>query len=545
MSNDGQYTFKVATEEREFEQLFRLNYETFVEELPQHEENETGRLVDRFHDENTYFICLRGEQLAGMIAVRDKRPFSLDQKLGSVDDYLPTDAPLCEIRLLSIRRDLRSGRILHGLLSQVVAHCIERGYGMALISGSTQRLSLYEKFGFRPFGPVVGTPEASFQPMYRPMDNLLEEYGEILHPSVNGAARKPINFLPGPVAIHPDVRRAFEQTPISHRSPAFVARVQQVKSRLCALVNANNVELLLGSGTLANDAVAAQLSLEEGPGLILSNGEFGDRLLDHARRHARQHDAIQEDWGQPFDESVIEEAIKGRRYAWLWAVHNETSTGILTDIAFLKRVCSEHGIKLALDCISSVGTTPVDLDGVHLASGASGKGLGSYPGISMVFYNHHIDPQPDRLPRYLDLGLLAEKDGVPFTTSSNLILAMEAALERFAPDSRFTELEEMTSEVRTRLRQLGFTLLGDDQHVAPSVVSVVLPPGVKSREFGDELERDGFLLSYGSDYLINRNWVQVCLMGEVSMDDVDALIGELQAIAPRYSIHPSPVSQSR
>ena len=51
-------TFKVASEDWEFEQIHRLNYGTFVEEIPQHEGNAEKSLVDTFHGENTYFICV-------------------------------------------------------------------------------------------------------------------------------------------------------------------------------------------------------------------------------------------------------------------------------------------------------------------------------------------------------------------------------------------------------------------------------------------------------------------------------------------------------
>src|ERR1051326_9455901 len=81
--------FKIAAGESEFEQVFRLNYKTFVEEIPQHPPNAEKRLVDRFHHENTYLIALDGDQLIGMMAARDKRPFSLDEKLGNIDGYLP------------------------------------------------------------------------------------------------------------------------------------------------------------------------------------------------------------------------------------------------------------------------------------------------------------------------------------------------------------------------------------------------------------------------------------------------------------------------
>jgi aspartate aminotransferase-like enzyme len=55
-----------------------------------------------------------------------------------------------------------------------------------------------------------------------------------------------------------------------------------------------------GSGTLANDAIAAQLSLLDGRGLVLSNGEFGERLIDHARRFGLSFDVLKIEWGEAF-----------------------------------------------------------------------------------------------------------------------------------------------------------------------------------------------------------------------------------------------------
>ena len=77
----GSPHFKIATEDWEFEQIHRLNYETFVEEIPEHVASASRRLVDRFHDENTYAIGLDNRRLVGMLAIRGRRPFSLDLKL--------------------------------------------------------------------------------------------------------------------------------------------------------------------------------------------------------------------------------------------------------------------------------------------------------------------------------------------------------------------------------------------------------------------------------------------------------------------------------
>ena len=58
-------SFRIASQDWEFEQIHRLNYQTFVEEIPQHGPNEDGTLIDGFHDQNTYLIAVRGRRLVG------------------------------------------------------------------------------------------------------------------------------------------------------------------------------------------------------------------------------------------------------------------------------------------------------------------------------------------------------------------------------------------------------------------------------------------------------------------------------------------------
>src|ERR1700722_7475775 len=147
--------FKVASEDWEFDLIHQLNYKTFVEEIPQHPPSPSKRLVDRFHDQNTYLICLSGRRLAGMLAARGQRPFSLDQKLPNLDSYFPPGCSLCEIRLLSVDKKFRTGQVFQGLLALVWQHFVEQGYDMGLISGTTRRLKHYHHVGFIPFGPFV------------------------------------------------------------------------------------------------------------------------------------------------------------------------------------------------------------------------------------------------------------------------------------------------------------------------------------------------------------------------------------------------------
>jgi len=530
--------FKLATEGWEFEQIHRLNYRTFVEEIPQHQPSAAQRLVDKFHADNTYLICLSQQKLAGMLAVRGQRPFSLDQKVPELDSYLPPGRTICEIRLLAIEkkfRGMRGGQVLQGILALLWQHGVEKGYDLAIISGTTRQAKLYQHLGFVPFGPLVGGGDAQFQPMYVTLETFEVTAREFLRSSpARSFHPSAVNFLPGPVAVRREVRRAFEQAPESHRNDSFQKDFQGAKQILGDLVRARKVELLMGSGTLANDAVAGQLSLLDQPGLVLSNGEFGNRLVEQARRFKLEFDTLEFPWGEPLDLAAVERKLSARPApGWLWCVHCETSSGVLNDLPALQALCGGAGTKLCLDCISTLGTMPVDLSGAYLASGSSGKGLRAYPGLAMVFYQHEVAPAPDRLPRYLDLGFYAQEQGIPFTFSSNLLHALHAAVRRLDLEKRFEEIAGMSAGLRSRLAESGFALVGSEARTLPAVITIALPPELNSVRIGEAMQEAGYLLSYNSGYLRRKNWIQICLMGECSREKVVPVANALNRVCSR------------
>ena len=516
-----EFAFKVAEQPWEVEAVHALNYKTFVEEIPQHDPNRDKKLVDKLHEENTYIICVNEDkqELSGMIAFRDKRPFSLDAKLENLDSYLPAGRSLCEIRLLAVEEKYRYSRISQGLIATLVQHAIDCGHDLAVISGTIRQAKLYKFLGFVPFGPLVGTEDAQYQPMYL----TLEAYAELKTRARSFAKESPelatddtmaFNFLPGPVDFSKQVQEVYNDKPCSHRGDAFVQDFQTVRKLLCELLNAQQVEIMMGSGTLANDAIAGQLALLCTPGLILVSGEFGRRLIKNANGAKLFFQTLEIPEGQSFQRSEIEKALRDNPdIEWIWGTHCETSTGVLNDLGMYKQVCSARGLKLCMDCISSIGTVSVDLSGIYLASGTSGKGLASISGLSMVFHNHDLKPAPDYLPCALDLGIYQESNGIPYTIQSNLVYALLAALETRDWGKRFKDVRGWSTTIRRKLAAIDAPILAPDSCAMPAVVTIALPEIHSSEAIGDVLKKHGVLISYRSGYLLERNWIQACMMG--------------------------------
>jgi aspartate aminotransferase-like enzyme/ribosomal protein S18 acetylase RimI-like enzyme len=531
--------FRIAESPDDFEQIHRLNYRTFVEEIPQHAANLAGVLVDKFHAENTYFIGVAGTELVGMLAVRANRPFSLDAKLADLDRFLPPHQRVCEIRLLAVDPRYRHRNLFVGLLRFSAPALIALGFDLAVISGTLRQSRLYRHLGFVPFGPVVGTQEAPYQPMFLAPDRFVARNGRHLH----RREHDPIALLPGPVIVDAAVARALQQRPVSHRDPAVMALVARIQQRLKLLTMASYVEILVGTGTLANDVVAQQLRRLNGHGLVVATGEFGDRLVDHARRAGLTFDTLRVEWGCGPDRDSFQRALE-RRPVWVWCVHCETSTGVLHDLRSLGSQCVDADARLVVDCVSSLGVVPVDLENVWLASGSSGKGLGAAPGLALVFHAAPIAPDSS-IPRYLDAGLYAQAGSIPFTHSSNLLAALDAALEATDFSSRVALMARRGPRLRALLQEAGFTVLGDPASASPAVASVALDPELPSIWFGELLGELGVLVAYRSRYLLERNWIQLALMSRVddamleravaAMRDVRALARLAQPCEPLFA----------
>jgi aspartate aminotransferase-like enzyme len=344
-------------------------------------------------------------------------------------------------------------------------------------------------------------------------------------------------LLPGPVTLSPAVRTAFHKPPIYHRGPEFIRRFVRVRRLLGEMVGGRDVAILNGSGTLANETIAATLAANpgRGRGVLLVNGEFGQRLARQATRFGLRPRVLAWEWGQPWDLDEVEHVLAAEpEGSWVWGVHQESSTGVLNDLTGLVRLARRHGVRVCVDCISSLGAVPLDLRDVYLASGATGKSLGAVAGASLLFADRQAlaGIPTEHIPSYFDLRAALDSDGPCYTFPSATLAALEAALQEYATPARAEAAHQRYHDlgvyVRDELRRLGIEPLAQDEWAAP-VVTTFAPPGDESSEaFVDRCRLWGFDLGGQSRYLAQRRLVQIATMGAITADLCAPLFDQLR-----------------
>jgi aspartate aminotransferase-like enzyme len=267
-------------------------------------------------------------------------------------------------------------------------------------------------------------------------------------------------------------------------------------------------------------------------GLVLANGEFGERLIDHARRWNLAFTAEQQQWGREFDWRHVRQVAEQCRPAWIWAVLTETSTGVMNPLTELLALSESVGADLCLDSVSAIGLIPVDLNGVRLATAVSGKGLAAFPGLAAVFHDGRLASSA-RIPRYLDLANYEATDSVPFTHSSNLLAALDRSLTLTCWPRKFECVRRKSRTLRAALRSLALPPLALEAHAAPGIVTVAVPDDVGASDVALALSEQGIQVAYQSRYLQQRNWLQICLMGvlnEAALRRLPSALAEQVAI---------------
>ncbi len=197
---------------------------------------------------------------------------------------------------------------------------------------------------------------------------------------------------PGPSDVPQRILDAMARPTIGHLDPAFVGMMEELKALLRYAFQTGNALTFPVSGPGSVGMETCFVNLVE-PGdkvIVCSNGVFGGRMLENVRRAGGRPVAVEDAWGEPVDPGKVEDAFRAHPDAKALAfVHAETSTGAQSDAKALAAIARRHGALSIMDCVTSLGGTPVLVDawGIDAAYSGSQKCLSCTPGLSPVSFN--------------------------------------------------------------------------------------------------------------------------------------------------------------
>jgi len=346
-------------------------------------------------------------------------------------------------------------------------------------------------------------------------------------------------LIAGPVKIHPRVLRAMSMPSLNHRGDYFHGIVAEIRELLPVLFGAKGHQVVLtGSGTAGLEAVYSSLVPKEGRTLVLSNGNFGERTDQIVRRYSTHVTTLTAPWGQPISaETVTGELAKGDVGA-VCVVHNETSVGMVNDLAAIAPAVRDSGALFLVDGISAVAGIPEPIDdwGVDAVVAGSQKGLAAPAGLALVHLSDRAVKALHPGSFYLDLAAhlkALEKNDTPWTPAVPLFLALREALVLLKEEglaSRLQKTHRLADASRAAVDALGLELFPDRRYASDTVTAVKNPAGMGDPEFRKVLERQYNVLVQGGQGALTGKIFRIGHMGIADWPDLLVTFAAIERI---------------
>ncbi|HKX31276.1 MAG TPA: aminotransferase class V-fold PLP-dependent enzyme [Blastocatellia bacterium] len=332
--------------------------------------------------------------------------------------------------------------------------------------------------------------------------------------------------IPGPSPVPDRILRAMSLPTIDHRGPEFGALGLKVLAGLREVFQTRHPVIVYpASGTGAWEAALSNTMSPGDQVVIYETGYFAALWARLATRlglsveiltlsGTDEHLPQAPGWRHGVQAELIERRLRQdseRRIKAVCVVHNETSTGVTSDIAAVRRAieAAAHPALLMVDTISGLASADYRHDewGVDVAVGGSQKGLMLPPGISF----NALSPRAleahrtARLPRsYWDWSEILEANRTgywPYTPNTNLLYGLSESLDMLQSeglDHVFARHQRWGEGVRAAVRAWGLPILCADPSVYSPVLTGVLMPAGLDADAVRRLIHERFDLSLGT-----------------------------------------------
>lgn len=286
-------------------------------------------------------------------------------------------------------------------------------------------------------------------------------------------AKDKLLFTPGPLTTSLSVKQAMLHDAGSWHFEfnALVARVRERVLQLAGVSREGGWEtvLLQGSGTFGVEAVFQTCVPPTGKVAVLTNGAYGERIVQMLVHARIDHAVLRAAEDQPVDPKALDDLLaQDQAVTHVAVVHCETTTGILNPIEAIGAVAKKHGKVFVVDAMSSFGAMPIDFErtAIDFLISSANKCVEGVPGFSFVLCRRAKLLACEGFARSLSLDLLGQLKGFEkngqfrYTPPTHAVLAFSQALSELEQEggvtARGARYRRNHETLLAGMRELGF-----------------------------------------------------------------------------------------
>lgn len=301
-------------------------------------------------------------------------------------------------------------------------------------------------------------------------------------------------FIPGPTNMPEALRKAVDMPTLDHRSAAFADILHPALEGVKQVLKSSEAEVFLFpcSGT-GGWETAISNTLSPGDRVLAGrNGMFSHRWIDLCQRHGLEVEIVEAEWGAGIPADRYAEILAADRAHSIKAVlatHNETATGVCSDMAAIRRALDEagHPALFYVDGVSSIASIDFRMDewGVDIAVTGSQKGFMLPAGLAITAFSPRAMAAVEgaKLPRtFFDIRDMASsyaKNGYPYTPSVGLMNGLKLSTEMLLEeglDNVFRRHRRIADGVRAAVGAWGLELCARSPDLYSDTVSAIRTP---------------------------------------------------------------------
>ena len=249
-------------------------------------------------------------------------------------------------------------------------------------------------------------------------------------------------YIPGPINVSKETFAAMSHPMIGHRGSEFeqlYASTQPILQQLAATTRPAYLSTSSAWGVME----ASLRNLCAKKVLTLCCGAFSDKWFDVALKLGLAAEKIQVEWGEAIAPEAVRAKLAQGGFDLVTLIHNETSTGVMNDLAGIAAVVKEFpGVLLVVDSVSSFSAVPIAMDalGIDVLLAGVQKALALPPGMAVFFCSAAALERAKSVPNrgyyfdFIEFAKNAENNNTPSTPAISLIFGLQHILGTIAAE---------------------------------------------------------------------------------------------------------------